>query len=177
MKRCYLCGVESNGNNMTREHFIPRSHGGSNLDSNIFPACRRCNTLKADKMPTFVNLIGIYCTVILSDVLKFHYEKEVSFIQDNVQIKYSPSHCVIFKTTDFKIYKSSSFSTLVIKLIKKVNPSVSNDSELLQVVKLAVEDAFLYYINIAVKKKHTPFPESMVNNFRSLKKFGGIINE
>lgn len=162
---------------MTREHFIPRSKGGSNLASNIFPACSRCNTLKADKMPTFVNLIGIYCTVILNDVLKLQYEKEVAFIKDNVQIKYSPSHGVTFKTTDFKIYKSSSFSTLVIKLIKKVNPSISDDSELLQVVKLAIEDAFLYYINMAVKKEHTPFPESMVNNFRSLRKFGGNLNE
>lgn len=43
--RCVYCG---NKGRMTRDHNVPLSRGGSNLISNIEPACRRCNSRKHD---------------------------------------------------------------------------------------------------------------------------------
>jgi len=34
---------------ITREHFIPRSHGGGNTDANVVPACGLCNGFKSNK--------------------------------------------------------------------------------------------------------------------------------
>jgi len=47
---CHYCDVELNKFNRTKDHVIPRAHGGSELGfSNLIPACKECNWAKADK--------------------------------------------------------------------------------------------------------------------------------
>jgi len=46
---CAYCGDPITKKDTTRDHVIPRSRGGCGKEDNIKPACRRCNTLKADK--------------------------------------------------------------------------------------------------------------------------------
>jgi 5-methylcytosine-specific restriction endonuclease McrA len=37
------------GNNMTLDHIIPKSKGGTNIQSNLIGACESCNTKKGSK--------------------------------------------------------------------------------------------------------------------------------
>ena len=46
--RCAYCGHEITIDNMTVDHKIPKSKGGSLALANCLPSCRRCNELKAD---------------------------------------------------------------------------------------------------------------------------------
>lgn len=59
---CYYCGVElqklsdpvrrvNADNRKTIDHLIPVSKGGTNEESNLVIACRKCNNLKGDMMP------------------------------------------------------------------------------------------------------------------------------
>jgi 5-methylcytosine-specific restriction endonuclease McrA len=45
---CVYCGSQSD---LTRDHVIPVSRGGSNDPSNIVVACRTCNCTKGDRTP------------------------------------------------------------------------------------------------------------------------------
>ena len=44
--KCAYCG---NGNNITLDHVVPISRGGTNRRSNIVPACSSCNSGKRDR--------------------------------------------------------------------------------------------------------------------------------
>ena len=46
-KVCVVCGT---GKNLTIDHIVPRSKGGSNRDSNLQPMCLKCNQEKADRI-------------------------------------------------------------------------------------------------------------------------------
>ena len=48
--KCEYCGVKLDINNMSIDHKIPLSKGGSNDISNLAAACRSCNMVKADKI-------------------------------------------------------------------------------------------------------------------------------
>jgi 5-methylcytosine-specific restriction endonuclease McrA len=47
---CQYCLCKIPYSQATRDHVYPRSHGGTNDAFNLVLACRRCNTLKADKI-------------------------------------------------------------------------------------------------------------------------------
>lgn len=47
--RCCYCGDEFKSSELTIEHVVPRSKGGSNGFENTLPACRYCNFMKGDK--------------------------------------------------------------------------------------------------------------------------------
>jgi hypothetical protein len=50
---CYWCfRVDGICGTLTIEHVIPRSRGGSNRRENRVAACRACNELKGDMLPT-----------------------------------------------------------------------------------------------------------------------------
>ena len=46
--KCAHCGTEEN---LTIDHIIPRSKGGTNKIENLQVLCKKCNLKKADKMP------------------------------------------------------------------------------------------------------------------------------
>lgn len=46
---CHYCGSRTQ---ITRDHIVPRSRGGTNFAWNLVAACYRCNQRKADKIPT-----------------------------------------------------------------------------------------------------------------------------
>ena len=49
---CQYCGVKEHTSELTFDHVIPRSRGGTTSWTNIVTACRPCNTRKGDKMPS-----------------------------------------------------------------------------------------------------------------------------
>lgn len=62
--RCFYCRrriisekmigflVPNKINVMVKEHFVPRSAGGADDQSNLVPSCRRCDRNKGAKFPT-----------------------------------------------------------------------------------------------------------------------------
>lgn len=46
--RCYYCGNQITIDNMTVDHVVPKSKGGSLSIHNCSPSCKRCNELKAN---------------------------------------------------------------------------------------------------------------------------------
>lgn len=51
MSNCPLCGTRLSRKNKSRDHFIPKSKGGTNDKTNIWKICRRCNVRKGNRMP------------------------------------------------------------------------------------------------------------------------------
>lgn len=57
---CYYCGKKLDANNLTRDHLIPFSKGGTNFIENVVPACVDCNRLKHNRdYADFLNLLRI----------------------------------------------------------------------------------------------------------------------
>lgn len=50
---CQYCGNKISFSEATKDHILPRSKHGTNDDSNIALACKRCNSLKADVYPFY----------------------------------------------------------------------------------------------------------------------------
>ncbi len=48
---CLYCGQRFNSNQLTRDHVIPTSKGGSDRWTNLVTACKRCNQRKGDRTP------------------------------------------------------------------------------------------------------------------------------
>lgn len=48
--RCVECGEKDKGQ-LTLDHIIPVSKGGSSRDENLQTMCRRCNVAKGNKLP------------------------------------------------------------------------------------------------------------------------------
>lgn len=51
-KRCAYCGEPRNLKHMTVDHVIPLSKGGTNDEENLRCACKMCNRIKNDMLPT-----------------------------------------------------------------------------------------------------------------------------
>ena len=47
--RCMYCGFEFRDEELTRDHIVPRVHGGTNRWNNVVAACVRCNHRKGGK--------------------------------------------------------------------------------------------------------------------------------
>ena len=50
--RCYYCGGVFKPSELTMDHKIPLSRGGSSEKMNIVPACKECNNKKKYMLPT-----------------------------------------------------------------------------------------------------------------------------
>jgi 5-methylcytosine-specific restriction endonuclease McrA len=46
---CFYCGWPLDVESSTLDHGIPEAAGGTDCESNLFLACRRCNRRKADR--------------------------------------------------------------------------------------------------------------------------------
>ena len=49
--RCQYCGTRGNAFELTLDHIIPRSRGGSSSPENLCAACKSCNQRKGDRTP------------------------------------------------------------------------------------------------------------------------------
>ncbi len=48
---CQYCGAQPGASELTLDHVIPRSRGGSKTWENVVACCRRCNQRKGDRTP------------------------------------------------------------------------------------------------------------------------------
>jgi hypothetical protein len=84
IKNCFYCGVEitedKNDNNwplqLHRDHYIPKSKGGSNHPQNIVDACSCCNRQKRDMFPDDWADLCLMEAQIAIDKLKWLTPKE-----------------------------------------------------------------------------------------------------
>ena len=53
---CMYCGREHPEYDLTRDHVIPLSKGGSDRWSNVVAACRQCNTRKGNRTPEMARM-------------------------------------------------------------------------------------------------------------------------
>lgn len=49
--KCQYCGIKVKTHEMTMDHVIPRSQGGTTCWENIVTSCEPCNARKADRTP------------------------------------------------------------------------------------------------------------------------------
>ncbi len=49
--RCLYCGLQYTRSELTRDHVIPSSRGGTDKWENVVAACRRCNWAKDNRTP------------------------------------------------------------------------------------------------------------------------------
>jgi 5-methylcytosine-specific restriction endonuclease McrA len=49
--RCLYCGQQYSRADLTRDHVLPTSRGGTNRWGNVVAACKRCNWQKDDRTP------------------------------------------------------------------------------------------------------------------------------
>ena len=48
---CYFCGKKFLPKELTMDHLVPLSRGGTSRKSNLVPACKECNTRKKVSLP------------------------------------------------------------------------------------------------------------------------------
>ena len=53
---CQYCGKKLDRSELTLDHVVPRSRGGTSTWQNIVLACIRCNMRKGDRLPQEINL-------------------------------------------------------------------------------------------------------------------------
>lgn len=59
---CAYCGATvETGAQLTLDHIVPHSHGGSNHESNLVTCCQRCNSSRGNRsMPSFARAVAGY---------------------------------------------------------------------------------------------------------------------
>ncbi len=50
-KRCFYCGKNLKYRQITLDHYIPKSKGGTKEVFNLVLSCRKCNRLKGNRIP------------------------------------------------------------------------------------------------------------------------------
>lgn len=61
---CYYCKKSFPRNEITMDHMYPRSTGGPTIPQNIIPACKECNTTKADMTKNqFLHYLSLHSEV------------------------------------------------------------------------------------------------------------------
>ena len=68
---CAYCGCTLNVNNMTRDHVVAKSRGGTSELDNLLPACRACNLLKGDDSLDSFRLRFFWDTLRPSDLATY----------------------------------------------------------------------------------------------------------
>ncbi|MEW6203107.1 MAG: HNH endonuclease [bacterium] len=77
---CQYCGTIHQAANLTLDHVIPRSHGGTTCWENVVTACRQCNIAKGDCTPdeADVSLIRNPKAPHYFPVIHLHFREEWS---------------------------------------------------------------------------------------------------
>jgi 5-methylcytosine-specific restriction endonuclease McrA len=63
---CAYCGGEFDADDLTREHIVPTSRGGSDSWMNCITACRGCNGHKGNRMPDEAHMELMYLPYVPS---------------------------------------------------------------------------------------------------------------
>ena len=63
---CAYCGGHSHTDNLTREHIVPVSRGGSDSWMNCITACRACNGHKGSRLPEEARMTLLYLPYVPS---------------------------------------------------------------------------------------------------------------
>jgi 5-methylcytosine-specific restriction endonuclease McrA len=91
---------------MTREHVIPRSHGGTDEESNYVVSCNRCNSLRGTIDFTFFTII--VAKLLKEDVCKEHWHSPYRSVQKRlrkaIQLEVMQGHAVVCRRAAFKPY-------------------------------------------------------------------------
>jgi len=53
---CQYCGKKFDRSDLTLDHVVPRSRGGTSTWTNIVLACLKCNMRKGDRLPSEINM-------------------------------------------------------------------------------------------------------------------------
>lgn len=77
---CQYCRKDIQYSHATKDHALPKSKGGSNHDSNIVLACKKCNNKKASKFP-FPDITGKEVKPIVLTEVQFLVKA------DNIQMR------------------------------------------------------------------------------------------
>lgn len=77
---CYYCKEKFPYNEMTRDHFLPQSHGNTLVNNKVF-ACRRCNSFKGDKS---IDELKDYLLVKITDILRNVVENDWKISEKDV---------------------------------------------------------------------------------------------
>ena len=95
--RCQYCGKRFASSELSLDHVIPRSQGGTNAWENIVCACIRCNVRKGGRTPhqAHLKLIGLpvkprrspVLTIKLSDSKYASWKQFLDFAYWNVELK------------------------------------------------------------------------------------------
>lgn len=89
---CFYCKREINFEDITRDHFLPKSKG-NNLKNNKVFCCRGCNIIKGDKdLQQFKEFIIFKIKSILSNIVKNNWH-----VTEN-EIKKFKKYSVMLKT-------------------------------------------------------------------------------
>lgn len=68
--RCAYCGIKLKRRESTRDHMIPRSHGGQDTIENLWLCCRQCNKNKANMS------LERFRTIFFGDDRQFEFERQ-----------------------------------------------------------------------------------------------------
>jgi len=91
---CFYCKREVNFEDITRDHFLPKSKG-NNLKNNKIFCCRGCNIIKGDKdLEQFKEFIILKIKTILLNVIKNNWK-----INDN-EINKFKKYSMMLKTVN-----------------------------------------------------------------------------
>jgi len=79
--KCAYCGCKINQYTFTIDHVTPRSYGGTNAYENLLPACKSCNSSKAQGSVEWLRIrnkfIAKFERKVSKDVIDFCIENEL----------------------------------------------------------------------------------------------------
>ena len=82
--RCLYCGGQFSRNELTRDHVLPISRGGSDKWENVVAACKRCNWLKDCQIPEEANM-PLLAVPFRPNTFEWHYLAKDRILADQME--------------------------------------------------------------------------------------------
>ena len=82
--RCLYCGQRFGITELTRDHVLPLSRGGTNRWQNVVAACKRCNWLKDCSTPEEVNM-PLLAIPFCPNPFEWHYLSKERILTDQME--------------------------------------------------------------------------------------------
>lgn len=81
---CMYCGQAFGHRDLTRDHIVPRAHGGRDTWNNVVAACRRCNNHKAARTPEEANM-PLLAVPFEPNIHEFFYLANKNILADQME--------------------------------------------------------------------------------------------